>query len=96
MSTNLKILIKKIKLKKKYLKLSSKIYKDLGWKCKLGLKKSLDLTIKLYLTKRDKLFDKTKEQILVFLINHQRFFKIFHKVILNFPTRIIREILNWF
>ena len=68
LSTNLKILIKKNKIKeKKYLKLSSKkIYKDLGWKCKLGLKKSLDLTIKLYLTKRDKLFDKTKEQILVF------------------------------
>ena len=68
MSTNLKILIKKNKIKeKKYLKLSSKkIYRDLGWKCKLSLKKSLDLTIKLYLTRRDKLFDKTKEQILFF------------------------------
>lgn len=65
---SLKILIKKNQIKeKKYLKLSSKkIYEDFGWKCKLSLKKSLDLTIKLYLTKKNKLFDKTKEQILFF------------------------------
>lgn len=66
---NLKI--KKIKSnikEKKYLKLSAKkIFKELKWRPKLNLTKSLILTINLYLQKKGDLFSKTKDQIVNFL-----------------------------
>ncbi len=66
---NLKIRKIKSKIKeKKYLKLSAKkIFKDLKWRPKLNLTKSLILTINLYLQKKEDLFSKTKDQIVNFL-----------------------------
>lgn len=62
---NLKVKIIKNKInEKKYLQLSSnKIRKELGWVPKLNISNSLILTIKLYLSKKNDLFMKTKNQI---------------------------------
>ena len=49
---------------KKHLNLSSnKIFVELGWKSKLNILKSLDLTLKLYLAQKNELFDETRKQI---------------------------------
>lgn len=65
---SLKILKIENKIKeKKYLKISpNKIFKDLGWKSKLKLSKSLELTVKLYLTRKKNVFNETKNQISYF------------------------------